>query len=193
MRTSCSTRFAAPSSVPRLKPAQGGAAVPRRGSAWSRDISSYIIAPYYLTRRDHRLRGSWNASIVPDASSGRIGRSSRSAWGPISRRATDKGDFPRIVLSVAMMSMFVTLFVRLFWRRPMAMPSGDCASDPSSSGVGPCWTPVPPRCSTWPTSARLRQRVRRSADGRLSDVSMRLKIGEIVALLGRSDAANRLC
>ena len=31
--------------------------------------------------------------------------------------ATEKGDFPRIVLGVAMMSLFVTLFNRLFWRR----------------------------------------------------------------------------
>ena len=32
-------------------------------------------------------------------------------------QATDKGDFPRIVLGVAMMSIVVTLFNRLFWRR----------------------------------------------------------------------------
>jgi NitT/TauT family transport system permease protein len=31
--------------------------------------------------------------------------------------ATDKGDFPRIVLGVAVMSIVVTLFNRLFWRR----------------------------------------------------------------------------
>jgi NitT/TauT family transport system permease protein len=32
-------------------------------------------------------------------------------------QATDKGDFPRIVLGVAMMSAVVTIFNRLFWRR----------------------------------------------------------------------------
>ncbi len=31
--------------------------------------------------------------------------------------ATEKGDFPKIVLGVAVMSVFVTLFNRLFWRQ----------------------------------------------------------------------------
>ena len=35
--------------------------------------------------------------------------------------ATDKGDFPKIVLGVAMMSIFVTLFNRLFWRQLYAI------------------------------------------------------------------------
>jgi NitT/TauT family transport system permease protein len=34
--------------------------------------------------------------------------------------ATDKGDFPRIVLGVAIMSIVVTLFNRLVWRRLFA-------------------------------------------------------------------------
>ena len=32
-------------------------------------------------------------------------------------QATEKGDFPKIVLGVAIMSIFVTLFNRLFWRQ----------------------------------------------------------------------------
>jgi NitT/TauT family transport system permease protein len=32
-------------------------------------------------------------------------------------QATEKGDFPRIVLGVAMMSIFVAIFNRLFWRQ----------------------------------------------------------------------------
>jgi NitT/TauT family transport system permease protein len=31
--------------------------------------------------------------------------------------ATDKGDFPRIVLGIACMAVCVTLFNRFFWRR----------------------------------------------------------------------------
>ena len=50
-------------------------------------------------------------------SSGRTTRSSRRASASYIAEATDKGDFPKIVLGVAMMSLFVTLFNRLFWRR----------------------------------------------------------------------------
>jgi NitT/TauT family transport system permease protein len=32
-------------------------------------------------------------------------------------QATDKGDFPRIVLGIATMAIVVTLFNRFFWRR----------------------------------------------------------------------------
>ena len=43
-------------------------------------------------------------------------RSPRTASAPISPRRPTDGDYPRIVLGVAMMSVFVICFNRLLWR-----------------------------------------------------------------------------
>ena len=41
--------------------------------------------------------------------------------------ATDAGDYPRIVLGIAVMSVFVTVFNRLVWRPLYAYAERDCA------------------------------------------------------------------
>ena len=61
--------------------------------------------------------GSWNASIVAEYVKWKDHTVVADGVGSYIAQATDKGDFPRIVLGVAMMSLFVTLFNRLFWRR----------------------------------------------------------------------------
>ena len=69
-------------------------------------------------RRDHRL-----GRLVERLDRRRIRQvegphaSSPQGVGSYIAKATDKGDFPKIVLGVAMMSIFVTLFNRLFWRQ----------------------------------------------------------------------------
>ena len=61
--------------------------------------------------------GSWNASIVAEFVKWKDHTVTADGVGSYIAEATDKGDFPRIVLGVAMMSLFVTILNRLFWRR----------------------------------------------------------------------------
>jgi NitT/TauT family transport system permease protein len=92
-----------------------------KGLLWWRKVILPGIFPYLLTGALTASGGSWNASIVAEAVS----------WGDTSLTAvglgsyitewTTKGDFPRIVLGIAVMSLFVTLFNRLLWRPLYAM------------------------------------------------------------------------
>jgi NitT/TauT family transport system permease protein len=75
------------------------------------------IATYYLTGAITASGGSWNASIVAEYVKWKDHTVTADGVGSYIAQATDKGDFPKIVLGVAMMSLFVTLFNRLFWRQ----------------------------------------------------------------------------
>ncbi len=88
-----------------------------RGSRWWSQVMIPAIAPYYLTGAITASGGSWNASIVAEYVRWKDHTVTAEGVGSYIAKATDKGDFPRIVLGVAMMSLFVTLFNRLFWRR----------------------------------------------------------------------------
>ena len=88
-----------------------------RGWAWWRDVILPGVAPYYLTGAITASGGSWNASIVAEWVKWKDHTVAAHGVGAYIAQATDKGDFPRIVLGVAMMSIVVTLFNRLFWRR----------------------------------------------------------------------------
>ena len=61
--------------------------------------------------------GAWNASIVSELVSWGHTNLMAAGLGAYIAEATAKGDWPRIVLGVAMMSTFVVLFNRLLWRR----------------------------------------------------------------------------
>jgi NitT/TauT family transport system permease protein len=88
-----------------------------RGWRWWSQVIIPAIAPYYLTGAITASGGSWNASIVAEYVRWKDHSVVAQGVGSYIAEATDKGDFPRIVLGVAMMSLFVTLFNRLFWRR----------------------------------------------------------------------------
>ena len=88
-----------------------------RGWRWWTKVMIPAVAPYYLTGAITASGGSWNASIVAEYVKWKDHTVIASGVGSYIAEATDKGDFPRIVLGVAMMSIFVTLFNRLFWRR----------------------------------------------------------------------------
>jgi len=87
------------------------------GWDWWRQVILPGIAPYYLTGAITASGGSWNASIVAELVKWKDQTVEAHGVGAYIAEATDKGDFPKIVLGVAMMSIFVTLFNRLFWRR----------------------------------------------------------------------------
>ena len=88
-----------------------------RGWRWWSQVIIPAIAPFYLTGAITASGGSWNASIVAEYVKWKDHTVVAQGVGSYIAEATDKGDFPRIVLGVAMMSLFVTLFNRLFWRR----------------------------------------------------------------------------
>jgi NitT/TauT family transport system permease protein len=88
-----------------------------RGWDWWRKVILPGIAPYYLTGAITASGGSWNASIVAEYVQWKDQTVRAHGIGDYIAEATHKGDFPKIVLGVAMMSIFVTLFNRLFWRQ----------------------------------------------------------------------------
>jgi NitT/TauT family transport system permease protein len=83
---------------------------------WKRLILPGIF-PSFVTGAITASGGSWNASIVSEYVS----------WGDTTLKATGigayiadntaKGDFPRIVLGVCVMCVYVMLFNRQLWRR----------------------------------------------------------------------------
>ena len=88
-----------------------------RGWRWWTQVIIPAVAPYYLTGAITASGGSWNASIVAEYVKWKDHTVVAQGVGSYIAEATEKGDFPRIVLGVAMMSLFVTLFNRVFWRR----------------------------------------------------------------------------
>ncbi len=88
-----------------------------KGWRWWWQVILPGVAPYYLTGAITASGGSWNASIVAEWVRWKDHTVEAQGVGSYIAEATDKGDFPKIVLGVAMMSLFVTLFNRLFWRQ----------------------------------------------------------------------------
>ena len=74
------------------------------------------IFPYYITGAITASGGSWNASIVAEVASWGDTRLTASGLGAYIAMATEAGDFPRVVLGIAVMCILVTLFNRLLWR-----------------------------------------------------------------------------
>jgi NitT/TauT family transport system permease protein len=84
---------------------------------WWKRVMLPGILPYYVTGAITASGASWNASIVAEFV--RWGDTSLSAKGLGSyiAEATMHGDYPRIVLGVAVMALFVILYNRLLWHR----------------------------------------------------------------------------
>jgi NitT/TauT family transport system permease protein len=88
-----------------------------RGWQWWKNVILPGVFPYYFTGAITASGGSWNASIVAEYVKWKDNTVVAHGVGAYIAQATEKGDFPRIVLGVAIMSIFVTLFNRLFWRQ----------------------------------------------------------------------------
>jgi NitT/TauT family transport system permease protein len=74
------------------------------------------IFPYYITGAITASGGSWNASIVAEVASWGDTHLTAAGLGAYISQATEAGDFPRVVLGIAVMCILVTLFNRLLWR-----------------------------------------------------------------------------
>ena len=74
------------------------------------------IFPYYITGAITASGGSWNASIVAEVASWGDQHLTATGLGAYIAKATEAGDFPRVVLGISVMCILVTLFNRLLWR-----------------------------------------------------------------------------
>lgn len=87
-----------------------------RGWQWWRQVALPGVFPYYVTGALTAAGGSWNASIVAEAVSWGDEHLHASGLGSFIAQATSVGDFQRVALGVAVMSIFVVGFNRLLWR-----------------------------------------------------------------------------
>jgi NitT/TauT family transport system permease protein len=74
------------------------------------------IFPYYITGAITASGGAWNASIVSEVASWGSDHLAAHGLGAYIAQMTTAGDYPRIVLGIAVMSAIVVLFNRLLWR-----------------------------------------------------------------------------
>ena len=86
---------------------------PRR---WWREVMLPGIFPYYVTGAITASGGSWNASIVSESVSWGSTKISATGLGAYIAQMTEAGDYPRIALGVAVMSVLVIAMNRLLWR-----------------------------------------------------------------------------
>ena len=87
-----------------------------RGWQWWRRVALPGVFPFYVTGALTASGGSWNASIVAEAVSWGNQRLEAHGLGTYIAKATTAGDYPRVALGIAVMSLFVLSFNRLVWR-----------------------------------------------------------------------------
>ena len=87
-----------------------------RGWLWWRKIGLPAVMPFYVTGALTASGGSWNAAIVAEVATWGDMRIEAHGLGAYIAAATAAGDFHRVVLGVATMSVFVVVINRLFWR-----------------------------------------------------------------------------
>jgi len=83
---------------------------------WWRKVIVPGILPYYVTGALTAAGGSWNASIVAEVASWGDTRLRAAGLGAYIADATAAGDYARVVLGIAVMSIMVVTCNRLLWR-----------------------------------------------------------------------------
>ncbi len=87
-----------------------------KGWQWWRQIIIPAIFPYYVTGALTASGGCWNASIVAEVVSWGQSHLEAVGLGAFIAKATATGDYPRVALGIAVMSLFVIAFNRSVWR-----------------------------------------------------------------------------
>jgi NitT/TauT family transport system permease protein len=87
-----------------------------RGWQWWRQAILPGIFPYYVTGAITASGGAWNASIVAEFVQWGDTKVAAHGLGAYIAQTTAAGDYPKIILGIAVMSLFVTLFNRVLWR-----------------------------------------------------------------------------
>ncbi|HEX7385878.1 MAG TPA: ABC transporter permease subunit [Castellaniella sp.] len=85
------------------------------GWSWWRKVILPGVFPYYVTGAITATGGSWNASIVAEVASWGDTTLKAHGLGAYIAEATSAGDFPRVVLGIVVMTLFVTLLNRTVW------------------------------------------------------------------------------
>jgi len=86
------------------------------GWLWWRRIALPAVFPYYVTGAITASGGSWNASIVAEVASWGNQHLQAYGLGAYIAQQTELGDFHRIVLGIVVMSLYVVVINRVFWR-----------------------------------------------------------------------------
>jgi NitT/TauT family transport system permease protein len=86
------------------------------GWLWWRKVALPGVLPYYVTGAITASGGSWNAAILAELASWRNVQVKAHGVGAYIAEATTAGDFHRIILGIATMSLFVVAINRVFWR-----------------------------------------------------------------------------
>ena len=87
-----------------------------RGWLWWRKVALPAVFPFYVTGAITASGGSWNASIVAEVASWGQDKLEAAGLGSYIANATAAGDYQRVVLGIAIMSTFVIVINRTFWR-----------------------------------------------------------------------------
>ena len=87
-----------------------------KGWLWWRKVALPAVFPYYVTGAITASGGSWNAASSPKSPYWGTKTLRAHGLGAYITDATTAGDFRKIVLGIAMMSFFVVVVNRLFWR-----------------------------------------------------------------------------
>lgn len=87
-----------------------------RGWLWWKTVGLPGVFPYYVTGAITASGGSWNAAIVAEYASWGKTQLQAHGLGAYIAEATAAGNFHRIVLGIATMSLFVVAINRFFWR-----------------------------------------------------------------------------
>ncbi|HYA39554.1 MAG TPA: ABC transporter permease subunit [Candidatus Methylomirabilis sp.] len=88
----------------------------RRGAWWQRLILPGVF-PAFVTGVITASGGAWNASVVSEIASWGIHTVSATGLGAYIALQTASGDYPRVALGIAVMSLYVVAVNRLVWRR----------------------------------------------------------------------------
>jgi NitT/TauT family transport system permease protein len=87
-----------------------------RSVQWWRRVILPGIFPYYVTGALTASGGSWNASIVAEVANWGDIKLKAAGLGAYIAEATEAGDYPRVILGIGVMSVFVVVINRLLWR-----------------------------------------------------------------------------
>ncbi|SEI82423.1 ABC transporter permease [Paraburkholderia diazotrophica] len=87
-----------------------------RGWQWWRQAMLPGVFPYYVTGAITASGGAWNASIVAEAVQWGDTKVAAHGLGAYIAQYTAAGEYPKIILGIAVMSLFVSLFNRVLWR-----------------------------------------------------------------------------
>jgi NitT/TauT family transport system permease protein len=86
------------------------------GWLWWKKVALPAVFPFYVTGAITASGGSWNAAIVAELASWGDTHVKAHGLGAYIAEATAAGDFHRIVLGIATMSLFVVAINRFIWR-----------------------------------------------------------------------------